>query len=281
MKNGRLKNTNGQKVDDPPIVIANGGWGIGNFNQTGALHEQQQVVVPIPVAFTCDHIVAPDGYGVGVPVAGTGLRPVMAAPDTVDFGGGGGSEVTRTISLVNQTLTDTISVAKVSVTGPGAAYYKLEGLSFPHLIPGGASWDLTVTYTPPIEGSTPPATLTVSSSVGKTRTISLRAGEVASGIGEEGPSLGLTELSGATPNPFASTTTIRYQIAGEREHITVDVLDLLGRRVALIGEGTESRGEHTMLFDGAALPAGSYLCRMTVSGPSGGRTLTRPLVLVR
>jgi uncharacterized protein (TIGR03790 family) len=219
-------------------------------------------------------------FSIGVPVTGTGLRPVMTAPDTVDFGGGSG-EITRAITLANTTLTDTISVTRLAISGAGAAYYTLKQVSYPHMIPGGTSWDVMVTYTPPVAGSTPLATLAVTSSAGKTVNIRLRATAGSSGIEGDTIALGGGDLSGVTPNPFTSTTTIRYRSTGEREHITIDVLNLLGQRMAVVSERIESAGEHSATFDGAALPTGSYLCRMVIEGPSGSRTITRPILLVR
>jgi hypothetical protein len=204
----------------------------------------------------------------------------MTAPDTVDFGGGSG-EITRAITLANTTLTDTISVTRLAISGAGAAYYTLKQVSYPHMIPGGTSWDVMVTYTPPVAGSTPLATLAVTSSAGKTVNIRLRATAGSSGIEGDTIALGGGDLSGVTPNPFTSTTTIRYRSTGEREHITIDVLNLLGQRMAVVSERIESAGEHSATFDGAALPTGSYLCRMVIEGPSGSRTITRPILLVR
>ena len=66
-----------------------------------------------------------------------------------------------------------------------------------------------------------------------------------------------------TPNPFQSSTRLRYTLA-EDAPVSLQVYDLLGRRVAtLVNEG-QPAGRHTVLLDGRRLPSGSYVVRLQV-----------------
>lgn len=78
------------------------------------------------------------------------------------------------------------------------------------------------------------------------------------------------------PNPFNPTTTIRYSLA-EAGPVRLDVLDMLGRRVAVLAEGFQSPGTYAVAFDASHLPSGSYLYRLQ----AGDRVETRRMVLVR
>ncbi len=67
------------------------------------------------------------------------------------------------------------------------------------------------------------------------------------------------------PNPFRSQTTIPYRL--EREgHITLELYDLLGRRVAQIKEGFESAGAHTVTVSMDQQAPGTYFYRLSVDG---------------
>ena len=67
-------------------------------------------------------------------------------------------------------------------------------------------------------------------------------------------------LSAAHPNPFRDHATLALDIAAAQD-VTVEVFDLLGRRVAVVHEGPLDVGEHRVLIDAGALPAGVYVVR--------------------
>jgi hypothetical protein len=95
---------------------------------------------------------------------------------------------------------------------------------------------------------------------------------------DEGTGLaGANALGYAYPNPFATTT--RFGLVLDRtEAVTVEVFDLLGRRVALLGDGVLTAGEtHVFEFDGSGLADGTYLFR--ASGESFSQT--RRVVLIK
>ena len=64
------------------------------------------------------------------------------------------------------------------------------------------------------------------------------------------------------PNPFASSTTVGYELPQASE-VKLEVFDVLGRRVATLVEGAMPAGSHEVRFDASRLPAGIYVYRLT------------------
>jgi hypothetical protein len=64
------------------------------------------------------------------------------------------------------------------------------------------------------------------------------------------------------PNPFNPTTTITYQLQ-RTSHITIDIVDVLGREVATVADGEQTAGTHAVTFDASTLSSGVYFCRMS------------------
>lgn len=70
-------------------------------------------------------------------------------------------------------------------------------------------------------------------------------------------------LSAAYPNPFNPQTSFVLSVAAAQQ-VRVEVVDLLGRRVALLHDGLLEAGpDHRFTFDAAHLPSGRYLIRAT------------------
>lgn len=70
------------------------------------------------------------------------------------------------------------------------------------------------------------------------------------------------KLDGNYPNPFNPSTTIHFTLP-EASQVTVEVYDLVGRRVAtLLDNTTLDAGSHEVRFDAVGLPSGSYLLRV-------------------
>ena len=78
------------------------------------------------------------------------------------------------------------------------------------------------------------------------------------------------------PNPFNPVTTIRYALP-EAGPVRLEVVDLLGRRVALLVDEVRAAGQHAFTFDARTLPSGTYLYRLQ----SAGRTEIRRMTLVK
>ena len=72
-----------------------------------------------------------------------------------------------------------------------------------------------------------------------------------------------SELSdGAYPNPFNSSTTIRYHLA-EAMEVNLTVYNVLGHRVAELVNGFRASGDHEVTFDGSNLASGVYIYRFS------------------
>jgi len=98
--------------------------------------------------------------------------------------------------------------------------------------------------------------------------------------GENPTTFGITSVS---PNPFNSTTTIRYSTSGDAYPTRLTVHDLTGREVIrLMDERAQQSppsrgGPYAVTLDGRDLPAGVYLLRLSVHD----YTATQKIVLLR
>lgn len=63
------------------------------------------------------------------------------------------------------------------------------------------------------------------------------------------------------PNPFNPITTITYTL-DRSTHISLEVFDITGRRVAVLDHGLKTDGQHQVRFDGSQLSSGFYLYRL-------------------
>ena len=78
------------------------------------------------------------------------------------------------------------------------------------------------------------------------------------------------------PNPFFGSTRIPYRLDAP-SRVTLDVCDLQGNVLATPLSAVVEAGTHTVGFDGAQLPAGLYLYRLTV----GALSQVRQMVLLK
>jgi serine protease AprX len=69
------------------------------------------------------------------------------------------------------------------------------------------------------------------------------------------------ELVVAAPNPFSDRTRFSYQLA-EPGMVSLEVFDMMGRKVKTVVNGEQGAGWHEQAFDGTALPAGTYLFKL-------------------
>ena len=72
------------------------------------------------------------------------------------------------------------------------------------------------------------------------------------------------------PNPFNPTTTIPFSIPTE-SRVKIEVFNILGQRVAVLGEGIYQAGSHKIFWDGKSssgcyLASGVYLLKMEAEG---------------
>lgn len=79
------------------------------------------------------------------------------------------------------------------------------------------------------------------------------------------------------PNPFNPSTTIQYTL-NESAMISLEVFDVLGRRVALLTDSVQEPGMHRAVFDAGSMATGMYLYRLSVNGEP---TITNTMLLIK
>jgi endonuclease/exonuclease/phosphatase family metal-dependent hydrolase len=83
-------------------------------------------------------------------------------------------------------------------------------------------------------------------------------------------------LDGNYPNPFNGETIIRYEVATPA-HLSLQIVDLLGRQVATLRDGLDQPGIYAVPFNASDLPSGTYFYRLT-----GMQTVqVRSMILIR
>ncbi|HTY35714.1 MAG TPA: aryl-sulfate sulfotransferase, partial [Bacteroidota bacterium] len=84
------------------------------------------------------------------------------------------------------------------------------------------------------------------------------------------------ELSQNYPNPFNPSTKIRFSLP-EQADISLQVFDVLGRKVATLAQGSRAAGTYTVQFDASQFASGAYYCVLL----AGGVKITRTMTLLR
>jgi hypothetical protein len=80
----------------------------------------------------------------------------------------------------------------------------------------------------------------------------------------------------AYPNPFNSTTTIRFDLL-KREKVTLDLYDVQGRLVRTLCNEIKEAGRQELRFDGEGLASGVYFVRLK----SAEQTKTQKILLLK
>ena len=91
----------------------------------------------------------------------------------------------------------------------------------------------------------------------------------ASYTGPKSDNIGLGILPGylqvsAYPNPFKTSTRIRYKLTDDANNVRLEITDALGRRLQTIEQGKRAKGEYNFVFSKPNLAAGSYYVRLYV-----------------
>ena len=84
-------------------------------------------------------------------------------------------------------------------------------------------------------------------------------------------------LHAAYPNPFATRTTLRYDVL-EAGRAQLAVYDVLGREVVVLVDGPVPTGAHEAVFEASGLASGLYLVRLSAEG---GFSKSKVITLLR
>lgn len=78
------------------------------------------------------------------------------------------------------------------------------------------------------------------------------------------------------PNPFNARTTINYSLP-QPSDVSLEIYDLLGRKVQTIYTGNQNAGEYSLMWDAAEFSSGVYIYKLTAGGfeQSGKMTLLK------
>lgn len=83
------------------------------------------------------------------------------------------------------------------------------------------------------------------------------------------------------PNPFNPETRLTYAIPAE-SHVTLRVLDLLGREIETLVVARQSAGMHEVVWNASGRTSGIYLCCLSIFDRRGNRFVqTKKMVLLR
>jgi hypothetical protein len=208
-----------------------------------------------------------------VALVGQGLQSAISVdPIALNFGSvsvGDSSSLTLTISSTGGT-----DLTVMDVTVPATFSTDFTG---PQTIPPSAQIPVQVTFSPDsarvywdslyiISDAPSSPTAVLSTGVG----IGSGADDIAPMLPDE------YYLYTNYPNPFNSTTTIRYDV-NQMGPVELTVFDLLGREVAKLASGQHLAGSYTITWNAANLPSGTYLCRMN----AGAFSQTQKVMLVK
>ena len=74
------------------------------------------------------------------------------------------------------------------------------------------------------------------------------------------------------PNPFNASTTIEYGLDSDQQ-VTIDIYDLLGRKVETLVDEPKPAGLYRAIWDAGELPSGMYFCRIVTDSYSKTRKM--------
>jgi len=81
-------------------------------------------------------------------------------------------------------------------------------------------------------------------------------------------------LHAASPNPFNPSTHIKFDLP-EDSHVSLNVFDVLGRKVAQLVSDTYAAGYHSVSWDASGVASGVYFARFTAMDAHGNAKFVR------
>ena len=193
------------------------------------------------------------------PVAGVALAHSLQ-PD----GGAGAAwdaEVTASPDLLTTPLDVALALDDLAALPAGYGRYVLD-------LDQGAAL--------PLDGGVFGLTLDAAAPVRRLRVIvgtEAFAASVADGVPLQPVAFGLER---SAPNPVRAQAAVTFSTPVQGA-VSLDVVDLLGRRVAVLVDGERGAGRHTVRWSAAGLASGTYVLRLR----AGGETATQTVTVVR
>ena len=93
-------------------------------------------------------------------------------------------------------------------------------------------------------------------------------------VGTEPQNAAALDLQPMVPNPVGTTARVAFTLA-EGGPVVLEVVDPLGRTVAVLAEGPFAAGSHEVTFDASDLASGVYFCRLRTPDDARTRTFVR------
>jgi len=85
------------------------------------------------------------------------------------------------------------------------------------------------------------------------------------GIERTGNIVRSLRLLGNYPNPFNPQTIINYELRNTN-FVKLDVYNVQGQKIVTLVKGKQGAGAHSVMFDAAGLPSGTYIYRLKAGG---------------
>lgn len=89
------------------------------------------------------------------------------------------------------------------------------------------------------------------------------------------------ELFPNYPNPFNPSTTITYRLP-EQMRVTVEVYNILGRKVVTLADGIQPAGSQTLRWEASRMASGIYLYRVVAEAENGKKLIqNKKMMLIK
>jgi mannan endo-1,4-beta-mannosidase len=108
------------------------------------------------------------------------------------------------------------------------------------------------------------------------RPVNLKLRDIISAVEAKNEIPSTMRLYGNYPNPFNPSTTIRYSVSAQSK-VTLEIYDILGRRVASLVNKVQQPGLYEVQFNGARFASGVYLAHFK----AGNYTKTHKIMLLK
>ena len=200
-------------------------------------------------------------------------------PNWFVSGGSGGSQNQAPTAAISASSGGGIAPIEITFDASGSSDPEGGALSYRwEFGDGSTSGGITASHTYSAAG-TFTVTLTVTDSGGlsgqASGTVTIEAaGGVPIETGSELPEK--VALRQNYPNPFNPTTRLQFDLPAA-SHVSLQVVDLLGRTVRTVVDEVRMAGSHEVVFDAQNLPSGIYLMRLE----AGNEVRVRQMTLLR